>query len=328
MDTTPHPPETPPATGSPEPTACQPEVRKSALSFLLALALFMLPGLLAQSASPALGLAWTELFVFLLPAAAAAAGSNLRPAAFLRFAPRPAVSQVALGAVAGASGYVLAGTLMAAAQLLFPQRWIETFDLSRLFHGPAWERIAIAAIASLLAPVCEEGTFRGYVLTAIGLRRSPVAAIAGSAVLFAALHLDPVRLPALLFLGAVFGWLAWRAGSVWPAVAAHAANNATASLLAFSLDAEPPMERPSVAGVVLGLAAGAVVLAPVLAAYRALTPSPPPFRIAIAPRDPALPVGPFSLARVPPAYTALTLLGAIALGLLFLATSARAIMAR
>ncbi len=311
---------------SPEPPPAAPVQvpRKSVLAFFGVLLLLLLPGLLAQAAHPVLGLAWTELFAFLLPALIATAGSNLRVAAYLRLAPaRPAA--VALGALAGGAGYLLAGAVMAATQRLLPREWVRAFDLGRLFEGPAWERVALSALAALLAPVCEEIAFRGYVQTSLLQRWSPRRAIAVAALLFAVMHLDPVRFPALVVLGATFGWLAWRAGSIWPAVAAHAANNGVAAGLVLAGGA-PPHEPPPLPDLVAPFALGAAALALLLAAYRAATPNPPPAASAVAPRDPAAPAFAFSAARVPPglvaaALSALVLLGGIVIGALVRAVS-------
>jgi membrane protease YdiL (CAAX protease family) len=320
-----------PADGAPLPPAALPPAagpagpqepvvpRKSALAFFGAVVvLYAAPGLLSQMASPPFGLLWTEVFCFLMPAVIAAAGSNLVPSRFLRVAPAPRAAAVVLGAIAGATGNVLADGLMALAQLALPHSWVETFDLSRLFAGPAWERIAVAVIATAVAPVCEEVAFRGYVQTSIALRRGPVVAIAAATILFSVLHADPIRFPALLFLGALFGWLAWRAGSVWPSVAAHAANNGIAAGIALAFGAAPAgaAERPTLAGVALAIAVGAGVLAPVLVAYRAVTPRPPPALEAVALRDPARPETRFSVARIPPGLAGLVVLGAVTLAAL------------
>jgi hypothetical protein len=299
--------------------------RKSALAFFGVLLLLLLPGLLAQAAHPVLGLAWTEIFAFLLPAMVATTGSNLRVAAYLRLAPaRPAL--VALGALAGGAGYLLAGAVMVATQRLLPRDWVHAFDLGRLFEGPTWERVALSALAALLAPVCEETAFRGYVQTTLALRVGPVRAIAIAALLFAVMHLDPVRFPALVVLGAMFGWLAWRAGSIWPAIAAHAVNNGVAAGLVLA-GGTPPREPPPWPDVVAPLALGAAALAPLLATFRAATPSPPPAASAVAPRDPAMPALGFSAARVPPRLVAAALVGLLSLGGIVLAALVRALSA-
>ncbi len=288
---------------------------KSAIAFSGVVLLLLLPGLLAQQAHPVLGLAWTEIFVFLVPASIAAAGSNLRVAPYLRLSPA-SPSAVALGALVGAAGYLLAGALMVATQRILPRDWVHAFDLGRLFEGPAWERLALSAEAALLAPVCEEAAFRGYVQTTLALRRRhPASAIAAAAVLFAVMHLDPVRFPALIVLGATFGWLAWRAGSIWPAVAAHAANNAVAAGLVLGQGA-PAGEPPPWSDLVAPLALGASALALLLAAYRAATPHPPPAASAVVPREEASPPGDFSAARVPPHLTVAAIVGLVLLGVI------------
>jgi membrane protease YdiL (CAAX protease family) len=297
------------------PPAAAPAGTKSALAFLAVLLALLLLALFAQHASPVLGLAATQLAVFLFPALVATAGSNLRLASYLRLGPvRPAL--VVLGAAAGASGYVTGGAIMVFAQHLLPRDWVEAFDLARLFDAPAWERISIAALAALAAPFCEELTFRGYVQTTLSLRHRPAVAIATGAVLFALLHLDPVRLPALLLLGGVFGWLAWRAGSIWPSIAAHAANNGIAAALL--LGAGPPERgvEPSSAQIASTLAFGAAALALFVAAYRASTPAPPAPETALVLADPSSPSIAWRQRRVPRPLALAALAGIAALLLL------------
>jgi membrane protease YdiL (CAAX protease family) len=306
--------------------AAQPPLRpdgKSGLAFFGILVLVAPAGMLAQASSPLLGLAWTEVFALLVPALIAAAGSNLRPGAYLRLGgARPPA--IALGALAGAAGFLVAGAIMALAMRLLPESWVRTFDVSRLLGEPGWRSWAFAILVSVLAPACEEIAFRGYLLTTLGLSRPAARAVPLAALLFATIHLDPVRFPALLALGTLYGWLAWRAGSVWPAVAAHGVNNAVASLL-FLVRGEAPAPSPAPeaasAAVMLGLALAALL--PVVAAYRAATPDPPPVERAVVRRDPSLPSIRFSLARVPPRHALLWMAGAIALGALLVAAPPR-----
>jgi membrane protease YdiL (CAAX protease family) len=275
-----------------------PPPRKSALAFFAVLLALFLPGMLAQAALPAAGLVWTELFGFLLPALVATAGSNLRAGAWLKLG-RPRAAPVLAGAAVGAAGFLFAGAVMAVTQRLLPEPWVRVFDPAQLFEGPAWERLAISGAAVALAPVCEEAAFRGYVLSALALRRGRAAAIGGSALLFAIIHLDPVRFPALLALGAVFGWLVVRSGSLWPAVAAHAVNNGITAGIVLAVGVERPAEPPPARDLALALAAGAAALALLLRAYRAVTPVAPPPEASLALRDPASPSIAFSSARVP-----------------------------
>ena len=281
------------------PPAAPPAGTKSALAFFAVLLALFPFALLAQWASAPLGLAATQLFAFLLPAVVATVGSNLSPRAYLRLrAPGPA--PVVLGALAGGAAYLVAGAIMTATQRVLPESWVKLFDVARIFEGPSWERAALSALAVAVAPACEELTFRGYLQSTLALRRRPVGAIAAGAVLFAALHLDPVRFPALVALGLVFGWLTWRAGSIWPAVAAHAANNGISMILLLTVGPTDGAAPPPGA-VAAMLAFGVASLAALGLAYRAATPRPPPATDALVLRDPASPAIAWHPSRVPPA---------------------------
>jgi CAAX protease family protein len=290
---------------------------KSALAFFGVLLALWFPGALAQAVTLPWGLAWTESFVFLLTALVATTGSNLRPAAYLRLRPvRPAV--LAVGALAGASGYVFAGSIVGVVQRMLPERIFAAFDPAHLFEGTLSERLVLAAIATLLAPLCEEIAFRGYVQTSLGLRRGPRAAVIGAAALFALLHMNPVLFPALVVLGALFGWLAWRAGSIWPAVVAHAVNNGITSSIVVpgpvASSGPPPL---STAIMVMALGGGALLAFAAL--YRALTPEPPPFADALVLRDARHASIRFSPARVPAGLAVATFAGAALLAALLAA---------
>lgn len=306
------------------PPGAPPAGTKSALAFFAVLLALFPPALLAQWASPAAGLAATQLFAFLLPTLVATAGSNLRLAPYLRLArPRPAL--LLLGALTGAAAYLVAGTLMTLWQGVVPKGWVETYDVARLFEGPPWERAALAVIAALLAPACEELTFRGYLQSTLALRRRPAAAIGGSALLFATLHLDPVRFPALLLLGAVFGWLTWRGGSIWPAVAAHAANNGLAAGLLLVLGATGRPAAPPAGDVATVLGVSACALGLLLFAYRAAAPPPAPAAAAVERVDPASPDLGWRPGRVPRRLARLALAGGAVLALLALGGVARSL---
>jgi membrane protease YdiL (CAAX protease family) len=83
------------------------------------------------------------------------------------------------------------------------------------------------------APVAEELVFRGCLQPALAAVLGPRAAIAATAVVFGLVHPLPLALPAAL-LGAAFGWLAQRSGSLLPAMVAHAVHNAGTVALAIA----------------------------------------------------------------------------------------------
>jgi len=279
----PHPPGSaaPPAGDPGLPPAPPPLPRPRAAAFLLALLALLPVGLAAQALQPGPGLLWTQLFAFALPAAALAAQAGLAPGRFLRLAPAPPRA-LGLALVVGASALVVGGALQSLWALALPEGLLRTFDVARLFRRPPWEQALLVAAATTLAPICEELAFRGHLLTALGLRLGPGAAIGASAAAFATMHLDPVRLPGLLFLGALYAWLTWRSGSIYPAILAHAVNNAAATALALGAGAED-QALPPAAGAVAALVAGLLVLGPAALAFQRWLPPAPPFEAALAP---------------------------------------------
>jgi membrane protease YdiL (CAAX protease family) len=256
----------------------------------------------APGASAAARLVWSELFGVAALAAVCAAGANVAPGPFLRLArPRPAVLAVAvlLGAVGFAAAEAIAIPWVAA----LPPAWLQRFDVGKLFDQPLSGRLAIAAAATLVAPPCEELAFRGYVLSALAARRGPAAGIAGSAVLFGLIHFDPVRFPAVLALGLLYGWMAWRTGSIWPSTIAHMVNNGIVSAGALAMPVGRLADaRPGGAAVTAALAIGVLAAAGLLALgalLRRLGPVPGPSGEAVA-RDPDDAAPGFRWARVSP----------------------------
>lgn len=296
-------PPSPPLPPGPEPgnapgLAPAPPVRPAparlavplAATFLLAQAGLLVVAQAAQLLQPGAGLVWYQVFGFAVPAAALAALAGLEPGRFLRLVP-PAPRALGLALVVGALALLVGGALQALWASALPEGLLRTYDVARLFRRAPWERAVLVASATVLAPVCEELAFRGHLLSALQLRLRPGAAIGLSAVAFAALHLDPVRLPGLLFLGALYGWLTWRSGSIYPAVLAHAVNNAAAMAQALGGDAAE-RAAPDAGGAAVALLVGVALLAPALLAYqRWLPPAPGPSAL-LAP-------GPTSPGRLP-----------------------------
>lgn len=84
---------------------------------------------------------------------------------------------------------------------------------------------ALIAVAVAIGPVVEEALVRGFVLGGVLLpARGPTAALLASSLVFAAAH--PVQsTPWALMCGLALGALTLWAGSIWPAVIAHALVN-------------------------------------------------------------------------------------------------------
>ena len=82
--------------------------------------------------------------------------------------------------------------------------------------------------AVVLAPVAEELLLRGEVFAQARGFLSPAAAIAVTAILFAAAHVSAFGLArpvSLLPLALMLGWLRWRTGRLWPSICLHGWSN-------------------------------------------------------------------------------------------------------
>jgi len=129
--------------------APSPPLTLSAVPLLVALPPLFLLGTLAQSIQPAAGLAWTQLFAFLVPSAALAARAGVRPASALRLgAPPPGA--LGLAALAGAAAFLAGGALMALWAWLLPPGLARTLDVARLMSRPGWELPVMVGSAALL----------------------------------------------------------------------------------------------------------------------------------------------------------------------------------
>ncbi len=135
--------------------------------------------------------------------------------------------------------------------------WIERSvlaELPELLYGTGGSRLVVALDSLAVFPaVAEEMLCRGWIQGVLVRRFGAAAGIAGSALVFGALHLDPVHVVAAAVLGLYLGVVAHWAGSILPAILCHGLNNAAAVTLAAQLG-------PSSGGLPTLLGAGAVAV--------------------------------------------------------------------
>lgn len=92
--------------------------------------------------------------------------------------------------------------------------------------------IVFALLVAIGSPIAEEICFRGLGYAAFRKRGLGAGwTIALTTVLFAVIHGEPARIVILLFLGAVYGLVRWRTGSLGAAITAHLVNNALVVML-------------------------------------------------------------------------------------------------
>jgi membrane protease YdiL (CAAX protease family) len=84
---------------------------------------------------------------------------------------------------------------------------------------------------AIVAPVLEEILFRGYLQSALMHRMKPWLAILLASSLFGIVHMQPLAFPVLTVLGAVFGYLYYKTGSLKVNILLHILNNGVAYIL-------------------------------------------------------------------------------------------------
>ena len=124
--------------------------------------------------------------------------------------------------------------VFAALQMVGYVEWIESHgvetvqDSVRILQSeqnlPLLGLMGFAAV--VVAPVCEEVVFRGYLYGVAKRYCGPITAAFATSLAFAAAHASLVALLPLALFGLLLAWLYERTGSIWAPIAAHACFNA------------------------------------------------------------------------------------------------------
>jgi membrane protease YdiL (CAAX protease family) len=182
---------------------------------------------LARMRTPAIVVLAVSTLV--LPAAVVVGARLRRRSVANLFAPGRVSPGLLYWSIAGTAGITLA-------LLYFAEPLLDLFRRAGLDYPGEMERLS-TDITSLpagwswlllagLVPVAEEAFFRGAILKGFRGSWGTAAGVLGSALLFGAFHILPIRIVVTFVLGLWFGALAVRTGGLAAPVAAHAANNA------------------------------------------------------------------------------------------------------
>jgi membrane protease YdiL (CAAX protease family) len=212
-----------------------PSVRRAWQLFWVSFLLLVFVGGVAQLINLRAGIIFTETALLLGPTLWFVRKDGARPREFLRLKP---VHGSVLLAVFGLSflSYGVAGNLEHFMLTVFPppEIWTQTLEAisKELFLMDTWHGAALSFFALVvLAGICEEILFRGYLQRVFVHHWGAAAGIAATGVLFAAVHLDPWGFAARTFLGIWLGFLVLRTGSIIPSMLAHGTNNLLSLLL-------------------------------------------------------------------------------------------------
>ena len=222
--------------------------------------LAMVAGMRPASALGMRGALLVSEVVLVLPGLLALAIARIPVAAGLRIG-RIDGRTAALSILAGGTFWGASLGLLELQSLLWPPEagYLEFF---RRLHealrpkGPIDAVLSVVTIA--LAPAaCEEVLMRGIVLPALLPRMGGPAAVAASAMLFGAIHLDAYRFPFTVAAGIGLGALRVRTGALLPSVLAHAVLNTITFVAALTL-ADPAAGGDASAGLGAALLVGGV----------------------------------------------------------------------
>ncbi|HEX2571273.1 MAG TPA: type II CAAX endopeptidase family protein [Polyangia bacterium] len=239
------------------------------LLMVFAFALLWLGGGPLQHGLGIYGLALSEVVLVLGPALVWTLWRGVSPVRAWRLG-WPGLGPVIAAMVAGAGGFYLVAALVESVMeriLPVPPELRERLRQAILPPGGPRPFIVDAVALALLPALCEEALFRGALLGALRpAGRAP--AVAATALLFGFYHGNLWKAVPTALLGALLGTVALRARSLWPAVAAHLANNVLVLLLVRSgWESPPPLDS------IQGLLLVAVALLAVAVGLWALRPA-------------------------------------------------------
>lgn len=246
------------------------------VAFVSSVVLFITMGSMAQALHLSWGLWFSEVFVFLAVPFITLQIAGRVPTR-LTGLDQPGAVGLGAGFVIGVANYAaLAVPLMWVSEQVFPVEVVQRYSAARLFDRQTGLELALLVTGvSVAAPFCEEFLYRGVLQTGLARKLDAPRAIVITALIFSLMHFDPVGFLARFELGVVFGLLAWRAGSLWPAIGAHAANNLVSVVMFLALGKDVELSGWHVAAIALGglvaLAAAGLWLA---RAQRWVAPSP------------------------------------------------------
>lgn len=96
-------------------------------------------------------------------------------------------------------------------------------------NGTGMDLFLNIVLMAMMPAIAEEFFFRGLLLNIFRTWfRNPHVGIWLSAFVFGAIHMQFLKILPMMCLGAVFGYMVYWTGSIWPAVIGHFANNAMA----------------------------------------------------------------------------------------------------
>ena len=111
-------------------------------------------------------------------------------------------------------------------------------------------------VLGMITPFVEEFLFRGAIQKTLSKSMSIKAAIIIQAILFGIYHGNLIQGIYTIFLGLVFGYVAYKCKSIWPAVVVHAVNN----IIALTADLYFPTFLDNIIGYIAIITIGILIM--------------------------------------------------------------------
>jgi len=126
---------------------------------------------------------------------------------------------------------VLTDELERLINMVVPQPELIKEMMAPLMASTATDWLLVILGSVILAAVAEEGLFRGFLQVTLEKKGDVTRAVILAAVSWTIIHINPYWAIQIFVMGVFLGFLAWRTGSIWPAVIIHASNNLLALLM-------------------------------------------------------------------------------------------------
>ena len=141
---------------------------------------------------------------------------------------------------------------------ILPEAWTESYGEAS--SGIATGSVVGVISVAVVAPVAEELIFRGLTMTRLNRVMSGWMAVLLSAAVFGLCHGELVWFCYAFVLGAFFGFIDLRAGSILPSILGHVMFNAIGQIMTFLPETEEGTEMLAALGVLFA----AAILLPIL----------------------------------------------------------------
>ena len=186
--------------------------------------LLMVVGGLLQTKLGLAGVAWTQVIILLLPVAMALyTKKDIKKTFSLRL---PSVTHFFGALIFGIGAISFGLAVTSVVYSIFPQEGeMVTDSLINILDGPV---PILWFIVAVMPAICEEGLFRGYLMSAFRSRFKPWMSMLFVAIVFGIYHTSLVRFPSTALLGGAFAYIVYKTRSIFPGAILHCMNNSIA----------------------------------------------------------------------------------------------------